>query len=179
MSKVGHYVIYLLLEAKLWEKHLWKAWVRIANNNIVHNSVVVLLTQPLKWALLTHWVNTYLPCRPMGGLQFTNWRMLRYKCTSWQLSKTLDISVALSWIFPLEQMVFRTGKFLNSHWCMGDLTLFETLTVGASACVTDITKVPPWNNTEILVQGPQLSSRIWVSAMIGLLKKPLPISQWR
>ena len=42
---------------------------------------------------------------------------------------------------PLEQMVFRTGKFLNSHWCMGDLTLFETLTVGASACVTDITKL--------------------------------------
>ena len=38
-------------------------------------------------------------------------------------------------------MVFRTGKFLNSHWCVGDLTLFEALTVGASACVTEITKL--------------------------------------
>ena len=58
-----------------------------------------------------------------------------------QLSKTLDISVVLSWIFTLEQMVRCMGKLLNSHWCMGDLTLFKVLTCGASACVKDITQL--------------------------------------
>ena len=36
-----------------------------------------------------------------------------------------------------------------------------------------------WNSTESLVLGSYLVTRIWVRSMIGLLKMPLSICQWR